>query len=71
MSNKHSLLQSLLLVFLAFSSNHAAAAKNEYPQGQAHSTPIELTFGTFPQALKDPMNKFWLFKFYAPWCGHW
>ncbi|KAG7345953.1 thioredoxin [Nitzschia inconspicua] len=73
-----SLLRSpFLIVFIVvtvFSSHHvvaaAAAKKNEYPQGQVHGTPIDLTKETFPQALEDPMNKFWFFKFYAPWCGH-
>lgn len=61
----------VLLLLLLVVSKNVAAKKDEYPEGQVHSTPINLDIETFPKALQDPNNKFWFFKFYAPWCGHW
>jgi hypothetical protein len=69
MSVNHKLY--IVLFFLVVILNSAVAAKDDYPGGQAHSRPVDLSIETFPKAIEDPENKFWLFKFYAPWCGHW
>ena len=51
----------------------AATATNadDYQVGQIPlGIPVRITTSTFPIALQDSANPLWIFKFFAPWCGH-
>ena len=49
----------------------AATNKEDYQVGQIPlGIPVRITTSTFPIALQDSANPLWIFKFFAPWCGH-
>lgn len=67
MTNIMTTNRSFLALFVALIAVATPHADSQYVGGVPHKKVVDLGPTTFPNAMKDVANPFWLLKFYAPW----